>query len=118
MTDFEKRTQEVLEESAAREVCDQAGVVLANLNCPGQIVISGRTAAVERGSVVSIVSATGTINPVVSVQVGSQVSGMIKSLHADFNSRVKAGDIVVFHAKATIFATGSPRLSMARAALE
>lgn len=53
-----------------------------------------RTAAVERGSVVSIVSATGTINPVVSVQVGSQVSGMIKSLHADFNSRVKAGDIV------------------------
>ncbi|MEQ1793007.1 MAG: efflux RND transporter periplasmic adaptor subunit, partial [Nitrospira sp.] len=53
-----------------------------------------RTAAVERGSVVSIVSATGTINPVVSVQVGSQVSGMIKSLHADFNSRVKAGDVV------------------------
>jgi HlyD family secretion protein len=49
---------------------------------------------VERGQVVSIVSATGTINPVVSVQVGTQVSGMIKSLHADFNSRVKAGDTV------------------------
>ena len=40
------------------------------------------------------VTATGTINPVVSVQVGTQVSGMIKSLHADFNSVVKAGDIV------------------------
>ncbi|ALA57389.1 efflux RND transporter periplasmic adaptor subunit [Nitrospira moscoviensis] len=53
-----------------------------------------RTAPVDRGSVVSIVSATGTINPVVSVQVGTQVSGMIKSLHADFNSRVKAGDTV------------------------
>lgn len=53
-----------------------------------------RTAAIERGSVVSVVSATGTINPVVSVQVGTQVSGMIKSLHADFNSRVKAGDKV------------------------
>jgi len=53
-----------------------------------------RTAAVDRGAVVSIVSATGTINPVVSVQVGTQVSGMIKSLHADFNSRVKAGDTV------------------------
>jgi HlyD family secretion protein len=53
-----------------------------------------RTATVERGPVVSIVSATGTINPVVSVQVGTQVSGMIKSLHADFNSRVKAGDTV------------------------
>ncbi|OQW34680.1 MAG: hypothetical protein A4E19_17310 [Nitrospira sp. SG-bin1] len=53
-----------------------------------------RTAAVDRGQVISVVSATGTINPVVSVQVGSQVSGMIKSLHADFNSHVKAGDIV------------------------
>ena len=53
-----------------------------------------RNAAVERGSVVSLVTATGTINPVVSVQVGAQVSGMIKSLHADFNSVVKAGDIV------------------------
>lgn len=53
-----------------------------------------RAAAVERGEIVSVVSATGTINPVVSVQVGTQVSGMIKSLHADFNSRVKAGDTV------------------------
>ncbi|UVT17394.1 MAG: efflux RND transporter periplasmic adaptor subunit [Nitrospira sp.] len=53
-----------------------------------------RTAAVERGQVVSVVSATGTINPVVLVQVGTQVSGMIKSLHADFNSSVKAGDTV------------------------
>lgn len=53
-----------------------------------------RTAVVERGQLVSVVSATGTINPVVSVQVGTQVSGMIKSLHADFNSRVKAGDTV------------------------
>ncbi|HMI39408.1 MAG TPA: biotin/lipoyl-binding protein, partial [Nitrospiraceae bacterium] len=53
-----------------------------------------RSAAVERGSVISLVTATGMINPVVSVQVGTQVSGMIKSLHADFNSVVKAGDIV------------------------
>lgn len=53
-----------------------------------------RSATVERGPVISLVTATGTINPVVSVQVGTQVSGMIKSLHADFNSVVKAGDIV------------------------
>lgn len=53
-----------------------------------------RTAAVERGPVISLVTATGTINPVVSVQVGTQVSGMIKTLHADFNSVVKTGDIV------------------------
>jgi HlyD family secretion protein len=59
-----------------------------------KVPVRYRTAAVERGQVVSVVSATGTINPVVSVQVGTQVSGMIKSLHADFNSRVKAGETV------------------------
>jgi HlyD family secretion protein len=53
-----------------------------------------RFASIERGSVVSLVTATGSINPVVSVQVGTQVSGMIKSLHADFNSVVKAGEVV------------------------
>lgn len=53
-----------------------------------------RSASVERGTVVSLVTATGTIAPVVLVQVGTQVSGMIKSLHADFNSVVKAGDVV------------------------
>ena len=78
------------------------GILAVGLAIGGYVFFTGerkapvryRTAAVERGSVVSIVSATGTINPVVSVQVGSQVSGMIKSLHADFNSRVKAGDVV------------------------
>lgn len=78
------------------------GILAVGLVIGGYVFFTGerkapvryRTAAVERGSVVSIVSATGTINPVVSVQVGSQVSGMIKSLHADFNSRVRAGDVV------------------------
>lgn len=59
-----------------------------------KVPVRYRSAVVERGSVISLVTATGTINPVVSVQVGTQVSGMIKSLHADFNSVVKAGDIV------------------------
>jgi HlyD family secretion protein len=59
-----------------------------------KVPVRYRSAPVERGSIISLVTATGTINPVVSVQVGTQVSGMIKSLHADFNSVVKAGDIV------------------------
>jgi HlyD family secretion protein len=59
-----------------------------------KVPVRYRSAAVERGSIISLVTATGTINPVVSVQVGTQVSGMIKSLHADFNSVVKASDIV------------------------
>ncbi len=78
------------------------GVVGIGLAIGGYVFFNGerqapiryRTGGVDRGAVVSIVSATGTINPVVSVQVGTQVSGMIKSLHADFNSRVKAGDMV------------------------
>jgi len=59
-----------------------------------KVPVRYRSAAVERGPVISLVTATGTINPVVSVQVGTQVSGMIKNLHADFNSVVKAGDVV------------------------
>jgi HlyD family secretion protein len=48
----------------------------------------------QRGTIESTVSATGTCNAVVDVQVGSQVSGNIKALYADFNTRVKAGQLV------------------------
>src|SRR5712664_3992868 len=51
-------------------------------------------AKVERGEVRDVVEATGTINAVITVQVGSQVSGTIAKLNADFNSRVKKGQIV------------------------
>lgn len=50
-----------------------------------------RTVAVERGSVVQSVSANGTLNPVVLVSVGTQVSGTVKKLYVDFNDQVKAG---------------------------
>lgn len=56
--------------------------------------IEYRTAFVERGPIVAVVGATGTINPVTSVQVGAQVTGKIISLHADFNSVVKAGEVI------------------------
>ncbi len=59
-----------------------------------KVPVRYRTVAVERGTVVSLVTATGTINPITTIQVGSQVSGMIESLHADFNSRVKANQVV------------------------
>jgi|ERR1043166_2303924 HlyD family secretion protein len=52
------------------------------------------TAKVERGDINDAVEATGTINAVITVQVGSQVSGTIAKLNADFNSRVHKGDIV------------------------
>ena len=52
------------------------------------------TAEVTRGSVVSRVEATGTLEAVTTVQVGSQVSGAIKALYADFNSQVRKGQII------------------------
>lgn len=53
-----------------------------------------RTAKIERGTITAAVAATGTLNPVVSVQVGSQVSGQIKELYVDFNSPVKKGQLI------------------------
>ena len=52
------------------------------------------TAKVDRGDIREVVEATGTINAVTSVQVGSQVSGNIYKLHADFNSKVKRGQLI------------------------
>ena len=53
-----------------------------------------RTATVDRGPITATVAATGTVNPVVTVQVGSQLSGQIRELFADFNTRVVAGQPV------------------------
>ena len=50
--------------------------------------------SVTRGSVRQVVDATGTINAVTTVQVGSQVSGTISELHADFNSTVKKNQVI------------------------
>ena len=53
-----------------------------------------KLAKLESGPLTALVSSTGTLNPVVSVSVGSQVSGQIKELYADFNSPVKAGQLI------------------------
>jgi len=53
-----------------------------------------QTAAVTRGDLVQVVTATGQLNPVVNVQVGSQISGIIERLFADFNTMVKSNQVV------------------------
>jgi HlyD family secretion protein len=53
-----------------------------------------RTATVTRGPLTAAVSATGTLNAVVTVLVGSQISGQVKELQADFNSQVKKGQVI------------------------
>ena len=52
-------------------------------------------AEVTQGDLTQIVTANGTLNPVVLVNVGTQVSGTVIKLHADFNSRVKAGQVLL-----------------------
>jgi HlyD family secretion protein len=52
------------------------------------------TERLDRGPIVSTVIASGTVNPVTTVQVGTYVSGPIKAIYADFNSRVSKGQIV------------------------
>jgi HlyD family secretion protein len=76
-------------------------VVAAGLISGGYLYTQGigarpafRTAAVTRGPLTSAVSATGTLNAVITVQVGSQISGQIKELHADFNSAVKKDQLI------------------------
>jgi HlyD family secretion protein len=53
-----------------------------------------RLEAVDRGDVVQVISANGTVNPVISVSVGTQVSGTIVKLYVDFNSQVKEGQLL------------------------
>src|SRR5216684_4314728 len=78
-------------------------------------------ATVTRGPITQAVTATGTLNPVVNVQVGSQVSGNISKLFADFNSEVKAGQVVAQIDPALFQATVTQAegdLANAQAALE
>ncbi len=72
------------------------------------------TALVDRGPITAIVTATGTVNPVVSVQVGSQVSGKITQLMADFNSVVTKGQVLATIDQRPFQA----RVSQARASLK
>ena len=56
--------------------------------------IAYREAMVEKGNLVATVSASGTVNPVTKVEVGSQVSGLIKAIYVDYNSEVRQGQVI------------------------
>jgi HlyD family secretion protein len=89
--------------------------------CTGGSGVTYQTAPAMRGPLTQAVTATGTLNPVQNVQVGSQVSGNIQKLFVDFNSSVKAGEViaqidpVVFQANVN---QAEGDLANARAALE
>lgn len=61
---------------------------------PAADAVQYRTGKIERGPLQATVSASGAVNPVTQVSVGTQVSGQIKDLFVDFNSEVKAGQLI------------------------
>ena len=80
-----------------------------------------QTTAVENGDLTQTVTATGTLNPVVNVTVGSQVSGIITRLYVDFNSIVKSNEVIAEIDPSTYQATveqARANLANARASLE
>jgi len=78
-------------------------------------------AAVSRGDVTRTVTATGTVNPVLTIIVGSYVSGVIKEIHCDYNTQVKQGQICAKIDPSpyqTVVDQNKANLSMARAQRE
>jgi HlyD family secretion protein len=70
------------------------GVLWWQTNSAAQAKSIYRTAPLERGTIQAVVSATGVVNPVNQVSVGTQISGQIKKLYVDFNDEVKAGQLI------------------------
>ena len=64
------------------------------LNRPGSDAPLYQSATVSRGDLAQIVTASGPLDPVTKVEVGSQISGSIQKLFADFNSPVKEGQVI------------------------
>ncbi len=71
-----------------------AGVAIWWFQRPKDDGVTYRTGKLERGSLQAAVSASGTVNPVLQVIVGTQVSGQVKELLVDFNSVVKKGALI------------------------
>ena len=80
----------------------------------GDVKPEFQTAKVSRGDITQSVTATGDLQPVVTVDIGAQVSGQIKEVRVDYNSVVKKGDILALIDEAT----PTQRLKQAEADLE
>ncbi len=67
---------------------------LAVTSCSEKPQTEYETTVVEKGNISTTVTATGTIEPVTSVEVGTQVSGIVSKIYVDYNSIVKAGQVI------------------------
>lgn len=71
-----------------------AGVIFFLLPGGKSAPITLTTAKIEKGDIATAVTATGTIEPITLVEVGTQVSGVISKIYVDYNSEVKAGQVL------------------------
>ena len=69
-------------------------VTYSFLNKNNAEVIEAKTVAVKKDNVTKIVTATGTIQPITEVEVGTQVSGVVERVYVDYNSEVKQGQLI------------------------
>lgn len=88
---MKKRTKIIL---ALLALLIVAGIIATVANKGKNEVINFQTAQVEPGDIATKITATGTIEPVKTVDVGTQVSGIVKRLYVDYNSVVKRGQII------------------------
>ena len=101
--------------AAAAIVCTGIFIMVSHRKAPEQ----WRTAAVQRGDLAVQVTATGTVNPYTTVLVGTQVSGTVAKLFADYNSHVKKGQLVALLDTTLLFASVmDARASLGKAAAQ
>ena len=89
-------------------------------SCKEEQKVSFQTSRVERGNIQNSITATGTIEPVTSVTVGTQVSGIVSHLYVDYNSVVKKGQIIAELDKTNLISelrTAQANLSSAQSTL-
>ena len=77
-----------------RKICVGLALGLLLAGCSKETKVSFMTAKVEKGDMQTTITATGTIEPVTSVTVGTQVSGIVSKLYVDYNSIVKKGQVI------------------------
>ncbi|MGJ8761746.1 MAG: biotin/lipoyl-binding protein, partial [Polaribacter sp.] len=64
------------------------------INSDDAIIIEAKTVLAKKENVTTMVTATGTIEPITQVEVGTQVSGVVEKIYVDYNSIVKEGQLI------------------------
>ena len=75
-------------------IAEAAAIVVIVFRSKSEPKMNYETVAVRKGSIVNTVTATGTIEPIIQVEVGTQVSGIISHIYVDYNSVVKKGQVI------------------------